>query len=100
MDVHTMMDGQRFVWDSDKAASNQARHGVYFEDAREAFFDFNAVYEDAGPPDESRQACIGFTRDYQLLFVVHVLRDGSVLRLISARFAAPAERRHYDDEND
>ncbi len=33
MDVFSTLDGQGFVWDSDKAASNALRHGVRFEDA-------------------------------------------------------------------
>lgn len=34
-----MLDGQGFVWDSDKAASNALRHGIRFEQAREVFLD-------------------------------------------------------------
>jgi len=37
MDVFSTLDGQGFVWDSDKASSNAASHGVRFEQAREAF---------------------------------------------------------------
>jgi uncharacterized DUF497 family protein len=56
MDVYSTLDGQGFVWDSDKAASNASRH------------------------------------------VVHVVREGDVLRLISARVAEPAERRRYEND--
>ena len=98
MDVHSSLDGQSFVWDSDKAFSNVQQHGVRFEQAREAFLDPLARYEDAGPPQEARYACIGLTTSYRLLYVVHVLREGDVLRLISARLAEPAERRRYEDE--
>ena len=98
MDVNSTLDGQRFVWDSDKAASNALRHGVRFEQAREVFLDQLARYEDASPDDESRQACIGLTTEYRLLYVVHVVWEGDVLRLISARLAEPAERRRYEND--
>jgi uncharacterized DUF497 family protein len=65
---------------------------------REVFLDQLARYEDASPQEEARQACIGLTTDYQLLYVVHVVREGDVLRLISARVAEPAERRRYEND--
>jgi uncharacterized DUF497 family protein len=98
MDVDSTLDGQGFVWDSDKAASNAAQHGIRFEQAREAFFDQFARYEDASPDEEARQDCIGLTTGYRLLYVVHVVREGDVLRLISARVAEPAERRRYEND--
>ena len=98
MDVFSTLDGQGFVWDSDKAASNASKHGVRFEQAREIFLDQFARYEDASAQDEARQACIGLTTEYSLLYVVHVVREGDVLRLISARVAEPAERRRYEND--
>jgi len=98
MDVYSVLDGQRFVWDSEKAASNVSRHGVRFEQAREVFLDQLARDEDATPDDEARQACIRLTTEYRLLYVVHVIREGDVLRLISARTAEPAERRRYEND--
>lgn len=98
MDVFSTLDGQVFVWDSEKTAGNALQHGVRFDQAREAFLDPLARYEDASPEQEARQACIGLTTEYRLLYVVHVIREGDVLRLISARLAEPAERRRYEDE--
>jgi uncharacterized DUF497 family protein len=98
MDVFSILDGQVFVWDSDKASSNASRHDVRFEQAREAFLDPLARYEDASPQEEARQACIGLTTEYRLLYVVHVIREDDVLRLISARVAEPAERKRYEDD--
>ena len=98
MDVFSTLDGQSFVWDSEKASTNALRHGISFEQARESFLDPLARYEDASPQEEARQACIGLAMDYRLLYVVHVIREGDVLRLISARLAEPAERRRYEDE--
>ena len=98
MGVYSTLEAQRFVWDSDKAASNASRHGVRFEQAREVFLDQLAFYEDASPQDESRQACVGLTTDYWLLYVVHVVREADMLRLISARLAEPAKRRRYEND--
>lgn len=98
MDVFSTLDGQVFVWGSDKASRNALQHGVRFERAREAFLDQLACDEDASPGEEARQACIGLATEYLLLYVVHVLREGDVLRLISARLAEPAERRRYENE--
>jgi uncharacterized protein len=39
MDVFSTLDGQAFVWDSEKASKNAALHGVPFERARECFLD-------------------------------------------------------------
>ena len=98
MDVYSTLHGQGFVWNSEKADSNVSRHGVRFEQAREVFLDQLACYEDASPQEEARQACMGLTTDYRLLYVVHVVREEDVLRLISARLAEPAERRRYEND--
>jgi uncharacterized DUF497 family protein len=98
MDVHSTLDGQVFVWDSDKASRNALLHGIRFEQARESFLDPLACYEDASPEQEVRQACIGLATDFRLLYVVHVIREGDVLRLISARLAEPTERRRYEND--
>jgi uncharacterized protein len=98
MDVYSTLDGQGFVWNSEKATSNAAAHGVRFEQAREAFLDPLALYEDASPQEEKRQACIGLTTGYRLLYVVHVIREGDLLRIISARLAEAAERRRYEND--
>ena len=71
--VFSTLDGQVFVWNSDKAARNVQEHGIRFEQAREVFLDQLARYEDASPSEEARQACIGLTTDYRLLYVVHVI---------------------------
>ena len=98
MDVFSTLDGQVFVWDSEKASRNIQKHGVRFEQARAVFLDQFACYEDVSSGEEARQACIGLAADYRLLYVIHGMREGEVLRLISARFAEPAERRRYENE--
>jgi uncharacterized DUF497 family protein len=91
VDVTSYLDGQLFIWDSNKARINAAEHGVSFELARDAFFDPFLVYEDATAGDELRQGIIGRTSSppRRLLFVISVERGGYANRIISARGAKP-----------
>jgi uncharacterized DUF497 family protein len=88
-----------FEWDDAKAAANLAKHGVTFEQAREAFYDpFGLEFEDDRHDDaELRHLLLGMVGG-RLLVVAHTLRDETV-RIISAREAEPHERRRYHEEN-
>lgn len=86
-----------FEWDLEKAAANFLKHRVPFEKACEVFFDPFLVLIDAGGSGELREAAMGLTEDWSLLVVVHVVRQESVLRIISARPATPSERREYEN---
>ena len=97
MDIHFLHLGQRFVWDAEKAASNQNKHGVNFETACQVFFDPFFRIEDATDGDEHRDAAIGLTEDWLLLFVVHLVREAETIRILSARPATARERRRYED---
>jgi uncharacterized DUF497 family protein len=97
MDLHFLFLGQRFVWDSEKASTNISKHGVSFEMACQVFFDPLIRIEGASSGDEQRDAAIGLTEDWTLLFVVHLLREGETIRIISARPATAQERRTYED---
>jgi hypothetical protein len=97
MDLHFLYHGQRFVWDSEKASSNAGKHNVSFELACQVFFDLLIRIEDASDGGEERNAAIGLTEDWTLLFVVHMLREGDTIRIISARPATAQERRFYED---
>jgi uncharacterized DUF497 family protein len=97
MDVLFLFQGQHFVWDSDKASINLAKHGISFETACQVFFDPLLCVEDASSKVEQRHAVIGLTEDWLLLFVVHIAFQDDVIRIISARVATPQERRAYED---
>jgi len=101
VDVTSHLDGQHFLWDSNKARINAAEHGVTFELSREAFFDPFLVYDDATVEDELRQGIIGriSSPPRRLLYVVSVEREGSAIRIISARKAEPGEQERYDNQN-
>jgi uncharacterized protein len=99
MDVVFLHLSQRFVWDSEKAASNITKHGIAFEDACQVFFDPFLKLEDASITDEQRDAVIGLTEDWSLLFVIHISLEDDAIRIISARPATAQERRSYEDAN-
>jgi uncharacterized protein len=82
-----------FEWDSAKAQSNEAKHGVTFEEAATAFEDPNhAILDDGG----DSYVLIGFSLRGRLLTVVHVER-GERERIISAWRATETERRVYEE---
>jgi len=55
--------------------------------------------QDASDEGEERDAAIGLTEDWTLLFVVHLLREDDVIRIVSARPATAQERRTYEDND-
>jgi uncharacterized protein len=81
-----------------KAAANAVKHGVTFETACEIFFDPFVKIEDASSEGDQREAAIGLTEAWELLFIVHLLREEDAIRIISARAATAQERRRYEDE--
>jgi uncharacterized protein len=86
-----------FTWDPEKAKTNQAKHGVSFEEALSAFRDpLTRIFPDERHSiHEDRELLIGHTSGGQLLMVSFVER-GATIRVISARFASNKERRDYE----
>jgi uncharacterized protein len=91
------MSDIRFEWDPRKAASNEKKHGVSFEEAESVFFDEQALFlEEPQPADEEeRFVLLGLSAALRVLVVVHALRDKDVIRIISARKATRPERQQY-----
>ena len=90
----------RFDWDERKNAQNQRKHRVSFEEAMTVFLDDRALFME--DPDhsgrEERFVLVGLSAAVRVLVVCHCYRAaGDVIRLISARKAAPDERRAYRD---
>jgi len=88
--------GTSFRWDESKAAENQRRHGVSFEEAATVFDDPLFVLQDASRYEERRDAVIGFSSAGRLLTVVHIEVEGEFIRIISAWRASAAEEAFYD----
>ena len=94
-DVLYEIDGQLFVWDKIKAKSNQAKHGISFEEAASVFMiDGAEEFEDEEHSDtENRLIVIGLSRELRVLTVVHCWRESdTVIRIISARKATKLEQ--------
>ena len=83
-------------YDSQKAKSNLAKHGISFEEAATALYDSLAlVQEDRESTNESRWVLIGLSNQANLLTVVYTLRNEEVIRLISARKSTRREEKYY-----
>lgn len=86
-----------FEWDDKKASENLKKHSISFETACEVFFDPFLKVEDAGTVEkEHREAVIGLTMSWKLLYVVYVMRN-DIIRIISARLATNFERKDYEN---
>jgi uncharacterized DUF497 family protein len=97
MDVRYLLQGLLFEWDQNKARTNLEKHSVSFENACEVFTDPLLVYKDTNEEDGATQAVIGETLNEHLLFVVHIVKQQEVIRIISARTVTPHERREYEE---
>jgi uncharacterized DUF497 family protein len=99
MTVSYSLHDINFQWDEEKAATNLLRHGITFEAACETFFDPFLKVEDASvDEDEQRDANLGMAVNWRLLYVVFVMREDDIVRIISARKATSDERRRYENE--
>jgi uncharacterized DUF497 family protein len=87
-----------FDWDERKAASNEKKHGVTFDEATTVFYDPLAVIfdDEAHSEGEQREIIIGHSARNRLLLVCFTERH-EVIRLISARLATRRERQDYEE---
>ena len=101
MDIEYELRGIVFRWNVDKERANIRKHdGVTFRQAARVFFDPFLMGEDASRNDDARDGAIGSDFDMHVLYVVHVILEDDHIRIISARKADSAERKHYEDGND
>jgi uncharacterized DUF497 family protein len=87
-----------FDWDPRRSNSNQAKHGVSFDEAASAFEDDSAllIADPAHSGDEDRFVLLGLSARARLLVVVHCYRESdSIIRIISARRATRHEHDRY-----
>lgn len=86
-----------FEWDSRKADTNLKKHGVSFLEAQSVFYDDYALqfYDEDHPETEDRFVMLGTSTRSRVLVVVHAVRTGNTIRIVSARKATANERRHY-----
>ena len=91
--------GYHFEWSTLKAAENEAKHGVSFDEATEVFGDPLAL--NMRDPDHSRREerllVLGLSRRQRLLVVSYALRDTRT-RIIGSRRASRSERQRYEED--
>jgi|YNPBryunderm2012_1023409.scaffolds.fasta_scaffold20560_3 hypothetical protein len=98
MNISYRLEEIDFEWDSDKADTNLLKHDVSFTEAPEVFLDPFVYPVDARDvEEEARDAVIGLTRKWRLLYMAYVWRK-LTLRLISARKATKTERKLYENQ--
>ena len=87
-----------FSWDSRKDRANQKKHGVPFEEAQTVFFDEKAIeyFDPDHSETEDRYLMLGLSYSLRVLVMSYCLRkNGSEIRLISARKATKKEQKTY-----
>lgn len=87
-----------FEFDEDKARSNEATHGVTFDEAETVFDDpLMAIAQDPfHSEDEARFIAIGESLAQRVL-VVSFAERGDNIRIISARVCTDRERKTYEE---
>ncbi len=85
-----------YEWDEAKAATNFAKHGISFTAAARALQDPRKIeiLDDRFEYNEDRIASLCMDRG-RVLFVVTVMPDENVCRIISARKATRHEQERY-----
>ena len=86
----------RFTWDPRKAATNERKHGVSFDEAVSTFADALAlIVDDALDPE--RSILIGLSKRGRTILTVYCELTVDLIRIISARRATSHERRRYEE---
>ena len=86
-----------FEWDETKRQLNRRKHGIDFADAVEVFYDDLAcTMVDPDHHVEQRFVRVGLDAFGRVLVAVYTQPDELTIRIISARQATAAERRHYE----
>ena len=87
-----------FEWDENKAATNQQKHGITFQEAATVFQDEDAlqIFDPDHSEDEDRFILLGMSSILRILVVCHCYRaNDAVIRIISARKAIRNESSTY-----
>ena len=87
-----------FSWDDRKNIANQKKHRVSFEGAQTVSFDEHAIeyFDPDHSESEDRFLMLGHSYQIRVLVVNYTLRkDGTEIRIISARKATKKEQKEY-----
>lgn len=89
-----------FDWDEEKNILNFKNHEIWFEEAQTIWADPTSIefFDPDHSDDEDRFIRIGHSTSNRVLLVVFCERNsGKTVRIISARKAAPKERKQYEE---
>jgi uncharacterized DUF497 family protein len=95
------MEPINFFWDKRKNTVNKKKHRVSFEEAQTVFFDGQAIeyYDPDHSESEDRFLMLGYSYRGRVLVVSYTLRkNGTEIRIISARKATKKEQKEYFGE--
>ncbi len=77
-----IMEIIQFEWDNNKNEINKRKHGLSFEQAKEVFFDENAIlFDDPDHDEEERFLIIGMIASSKICIVSHCYRDNDIIRI-------------------
>ena len=87
----------QFEWDPEKAAANETKHSVSFEEAATVFGDplATTILDPDHSEGEERFLTTGLLDRQRVLIVWHTEREERI-RIVGAREATPHERRIYE----
>jgi len=84
----------KFEWDETKSRSNEIKHGIDFESAKELWDDNNRIEILTHYPIENRSVLIGILSGK--IWAAVFTRRGNAIRIISVRRARKREVELYD----
>ena len=88
----------KFEWDENKNKSNQDKHGIDFNDAKEVFDDENRTNSQDRRKDYCEKRWITIGKMFKaIVMVVYTIRD-TAIRIISARMSNKREREKYNHQ--
>jgi len=88
----------KLTFDPGKNRLNIKKHGIDFADVDGVFYDPSAMTREDKDHEEARFVTLGMDGLGRLLVVAYTYRGEDEIRVFSARFAEPRERRIYEDE--
>ena len=91
-----------FNWESAKAARNEEKYGVSFEEAKAIFTDKYAIFRDDAEHSqkEKRELVIGRAPATKRHLTCFFTRTDGVIHIIAARLSTHRERQEYKDNSD
>ena len=99
MKIEYSLHGIRFDWGNNKSETNLRKHGIAFENACEVFFDpFLRMMEQEIHHGQMREAVVGMTVNWRLLYVIYTMLKDDIFRIISARPVTRHERQQYEEQ--